>query len=122
MREWRRGPAGAFMVGAEHGGFCAGCCWALMLVLFALGVMSVLWMAVIAGVVFVEKVLPFGWRARTGIAVALVAFGIWVAAAPGSVPGLHEPGAMGMSGGRSMNSGSSMKDGGSMNPPPGHMP
>jgi predicted metal-binding membrane protein len=97
MREWRRGPAGAFLAGAEHGGFCAGCCWALMLVLFALGVMSLLWMAVIAAVVFVEKVAPFGWRARSALAVALILLGIWIAASPGSVPGLHEPGEMHMS-------------------------
>jgi hypothetical protein len=54
--------------------------------------MSVLWMAVIAAIVFAEKVLPFDRRGRIALAAGLVAAGIWVAAAPGSFPGLHEPG------------------------------
>jgi predicted metal-binding membrane protein len=92
MHSWRPGPVGAFRLGGVHGGYCVGCCAGLMLVLFALGVMSVLWMAVIAAIVFAEKVLPFGRRGRIALAAGLVAAGIWVAAAPGGVPGLHEPG------------------------------
>lgn len=57
---WRPGTAGAFWMGAEHGLFCVGCCWALMLVLFATGVMNLLWVALIAGFVIVEKVVPGG--------------------------------------------------------------
>jgi hypothetical protein len=63
-----------------------------MLVLFALGVMSIMWMLVVAGLVFAEKVLPFGERLSRVFAVALVLGGIWVAAAPASVPGLTQPG------------------------------
>ena len=77
--------------GIANGLYCVGCCWGLMVVLFALGVMSVLWMAVVAGVIFAEKVLPHGVRLSWIVGVALVAFGIWMAVSPGSVPGLTEP-------------------------------
>jgi predicted metal-binding membrane protein len=92
LHGWRSGVVGALRMGAEHGAFCVGCCWGLMLVLFALGVMSLTWMAVVAGLIFAEKVLPGGERLRLAVALLLVAFGIWVAAAPGSVPGLTLPG------------------------------
>lgn len=80
MFRFRSGYTGAFLMGAEHGAFCVGCCWALMLVLFAAGVMNLLWVAVLAGLVLLEKVLPGGrWVARgagvalAGMAVALLA-------------------------------------------------
>jgi predicted metal-binding membrane protein len=85
-------PARAFRLGVEHGGFCIGCCSGLMLALFALGVMSLFWMAVVAAAILVEKVAPYGQRLVVPIAVALVALGIWVAVAPASVPGLTQPG------------------------------
>ena len=87
----REGGLGALRIGLGHGLYCVGCCWGLMAILFALGVMSVFWMAVVAAFVFAEKVLPYGYRLSRGLAVALVALGIWVASAPGSVPGLTEP-------------------------------
>jgi hypothetical protein len=62
-----------------------------MLALFALGVMSLVWMAVIAVVIFAEKLLPAGETFARVFAVALLAGGIWVAAAPASVPGLVQP-------------------------------
>jgi predicted metal-binding membrane protein len=62
-----------------------------MLALFALGVMSLFWMAVVAAVIFAEKVAPLGERLSRVFAVALVALGIWVAVSPGSVPGLTQP-------------------------------
>jgi predicted metal-binding membrane protein len=77
--------------GLAHGLDCVGCCAGLMAVLFALGVMSVLWMAVVAGVIFVEKVLPHGVRITRAVALALVVLGIWVAGSPSSVPGFTEP-------------------------------
>jgi predicted metal-binding membrane protein len=89
---WREGRLGAVRMGAEHGAYCVGCCWGLMVVLFALGVMSVVWMAVVAGIIFAEKVVPYGARLTRPLAVALVSLGIWVAVAPASVPGLTEPG------------------------------
>jgi predicted metal-binding membrane protein len=85
------GGEGAFRTGFENGLCCVGCCWGLMAVLFALGVMSLFWMVVVAGVIFAEKVLPQGVRLSRIVAPALVALGIWVAVSPSSVPGLTEP-------------------------------
>jgi predicted metal-binding membrane protein len=79
-------------MGAEHGGHCVGCCVGLMAALFALGVMSLVWMAAITAVIFLEKVLASGSRLTRPVAVALVALGIWVAVAPASVPALVQPG------------------------------
>lgn len=76
---WRPGAAGAFRMGAEHGLFCLGCCWALMLLLFTAGVMNLLWVALIAGFVFVEKVLPAGPLTAKVAGLGLVAAGTgWV--------------------------------------------
>jgi predicted metal-binding membrane protein len=74
---WRDGAAGALWMGSEHGLYCVGCCWGLMLALLALGVMSLTWMAAIAIVVFVQKVLPLGDRLAPGVAAALVATAMW---------------------------------------------
>jgi predicted metal-binding membrane protein len=95
LHGWRDGNLGAFRMGAEHGLFCVGCCWGLMVALFAVGVMSLFWMAVVAAVIFAEKVLPYGLRLSRVFALVLVALGIWVAMAPGSVPGLTNPDAPG---------------------------
>ena len=92
MNHSHPGRAGALEMGLEHGGFCVGCCWMLMAALFALGVMSIGWMAFIAALIALEKLLPSKDLANRGIAVLLVALGIAVAIAPSSVPGLTEPG------------------------------
>jgi len=95
MHGWRAGHRGALRMGLEHGARCVGCCWGLMLILITLGVMSVAWMAVVAGLIFAEKVLPFGERIPRLLAVALIgAAGLWIALAPGSVAGLTEPNSM----------------------------
>jgi predicted metal-binding membrane protein len=91
---WRDGTFGAIRMGAEHGAYCIGCCWGLMLVLFALGVMSILWMAVVAALIFAQKLLPRGERLTRVFAVAFVLMGIWIAVAPSTVPGLTQPGTM----------------------------
>jgi predicted metal-binding membrane protein len=83
------GPA--LRSGLVYGLDCVGCSAGLMVVLFALGVMSLLWMVVVAAVIFAEKVLPQGIRFSRVAAIALVVLGIWVAASPSSVPGLTEP-------------------------------
>ncbi len=88
---WRSGRLGALQMGAEHGTYCVGCCWGLMVVLFALGVMSLTWMAVVAALILAQKVLPQGEVLTRAFAVAFVAVGAWVAVAPGSVPGLTQP-------------------------------
>jgi predicted metal-binding membrane protein len=73
VTHWRAGARGAFGMGAEHGLWCAGCCWALMLVLFVVGVMNTVWVAMLAAWVLLEKILPHGkWLSRVGGAVALV--------------------------------------------------
>ena len=78
LRHERLGPLGT---GIAHGGYCVGCCAGLMVVLFAVGMMSVFWMVVIAGVIAVEKVAPFGERLVIPIALALVATGALVTVA-----------------------------------------
>jgi predicted metal-binding membrane protein len=60
MSEWRDGAAGAFVMGLRHGANCVGCCWFLMALLFVAGVMNLLWVAVIALFVMVEKISPKG--------------------------------------------------------------
>jgi len=82
----------AFRSGLAHGLNCVGCSGALMAVLFALGAMSLVWMAVVGIAIFAEKVLPPGERLAPTFGVALVALGLWVAVSPTSVPGLTEPG------------------------------
>jgi predicted metal-binding membrane protein len=91
LSEWRDGRLGALRMGMVHGGWCIGCCWALMAALFALGAMSIAWMAVVAAFIAVEKLLPWRAAATTGVAVLLAALAIGIAAAPGSVPGLTVP-------------------------------
>jgi predicted metal-binding membrane protein len=91
MHGWHEGRLGALRMGLEHGLVCIGCCAGLMVILFVLGVMSVLWMAIIAGVIAAQKLLPFGVLLTRAVAVALVVLGLWIALAPDSVPGLTDP-------------------------------
>src|SRR5207302_4328100 len=58
LGSWRDGPSGAVRMGAKNGAWCVACCWALMAALFALGIMSVVWMDVIAGLIAFEKTVP----------------------------------------------------------------
>jgi predicted metal-binding membrane protein len=88
---WREGNSGAFNMGARHGAWCVGCCWALMASLFALGVMSLAWMAFVAALIALEKTLPFGRAATFATAAVLLALGIALIAAPDAIPGLHVP-------------------------------
>ena len=71
ISRWREGRAGSFLMGVEHGAYCLGCCWLLMLLLFVGGVMSLLWIAGLAAYVLIEKTVPAGpWFARaTGLAL-----------------------------------------------------
>jgi predicted metal-binding membrane protein len=92
LGSWRDGRWGALRMGAANGAWCVGCCWALMASLFALGVMSVAWMAVVAGVIAVEKTLPWGRAATYGTAALLATLGLFLLAAPDAVPALAVPG------------------------------
>jgi predicted metal-binding membrane protein len=85
-------------MGIEHGAFCVGCCWALMAALFALGVMSIGWMLMVAALIATEKLLPWKAVASRGIATLLAVLAVAVAVAPGEVPGLTIPGSMGAAG------------------------
>ncbi len=78
MSEWRDGSGGALRMGVKHAGYCLGCCWILMGLLFVLGVMNLLWIAALAGFVLVEKVAPAGpWISRiTGL--LLIGWGAWM--------------------------------------------
>ncbi|MDX6537284.1 MAG: hypothetical protein QOD37_1625 [Gaiellales bacterium] len=87
----RPGRPGAVHMGVEHGAVCVGCCFGLMLSLFALGVMSLVWMGVVALAILIEKTLPRGDAFGRALAVALLGLGVWVALSPGSVPGLTQP-------------------------------
>ena len=91
LGSWRDGRSGALRMGAEHGAWCVGCCWALMASLFALGVMSVAWMAFVAALIAVEKTLPWRRVATYGTAAMLLALGVLVLAAPDAMPGLTIP-------------------------------
>jgi predicted metal-binding membrane protein len=87
----RDDPLGALWMGMGHGAYCVGCCTGLMLALFALGVMSLFWMALVAAAIFVEKALPGGARFARVVAVVLIVLGIVVIAWPSSAPGVTQP-------------------------------
>jgi predicted metal-binding membrane protein len=91
LGSWRDGLPGALQMGMKHGAWCVGCCWALMASLFALGVMSVVWMAFVAALIAVEKTLPWGRLATYGTAAILLTLGILLVAAPEAVPALTIP-------------------------------
>ena len=73
MRYYERGPGGGLRLGMRHGAFCVGCCWALMLVMFAAGVASLIWMALLTAVMIHEKTRPAGAHAVPVTGVALLA-------------------------------------------------
>lgn len=75
MARWRNGPRGALRLGVEHGVYCLGCCWGLMVVLVAAGAMGLAWVATIAAVVFVEKLFPRGEVAARLVGAVLLAVG-----------------------------------------------
>jgi predicted metal-binding membrane protein len=91
LGSWRGGPTGALRTGARNGAWCVGCCWALMASLFALGVMSISWMALVAGIIAAEKTLP--WRRGVTFATSalLLGLGLLLLAAPEAVPWLTIP-------------------------------
>jgi predicted metal-binding membrane protein len=95
LGSWRDGRVGALKMGSRHGAWCLGCCWALMAALFALGVMSLAWMALVAALIALEKTVPWRRAATWGTAAVLLAIGIAIVAAPHDVPGLVVPGSHG---------------------------
>ena len=79
-RRWRSGSLGALRMGGEHGAYCVGCCWTLMLLLFAGGVMNLAVIAALTVFVAFEKLVPLGaWTARVS-GIVLVALAVWMQA------------------------------------------
>ena len=91
LGSWRDGPSGALTMGVRNGAWCVGCCWALMAAFFALGIMSAVWMAIVAGLIAMEKTLPWRRIATYGTAAVLLALGVLLLAMPDAVPGLTIP-------------------------------
>lgn len=88
MRRYRRGVAAALRLGAGHGLFCLGCCWALMLVAFAAGMANLAWMGVLTAIMVFEKTGPGGDRGVAPIGVGLLFLGTVVLVHPGWLPGV----------------------------------
>ena len=73
LARWRPGAAAAARLGFEHGLHCIGCCWALMALAFAVGMVELLWMGLLTAVMVAETALPFGPRLTRPLGVALLA-------------------------------------------------
>ena len=80
-QRWRPGARGALQIGLSHGAYCIGCCWALMLILFAGGVMNLTVILVLTGWVIVEKLAPFGEQSARVAGALLLAAAAWILAA-----------------------------------------
>jgi predicted metal-binding membrane protein len=76
MTNWRSGTLGAFQMGSRHGVYCLGCCWALMSVLFSVGIMNLVWIAVLTAFVLVEKIGPKGTMSARMGGLGLIVFGV----------------------------------------------
>lgn len=88
LHRLRPGYSGAVRMGVEHGAWCVACCWALMTALFALGVMSLGWMALIGAFIAGEKMLPWKRLANRSVAVALAVIALGVALTPAAMDGM----------------------------------
>jgi predicted metal-binding membrane protein len=91
LGSWQEGHAGAVRMGMRNGAWCVGCCWALMASLFALGVMSMTWMAFVAALIAMEKTLPWRRGLTYATAAILLTLGILLVVAPHALPGLTIP-------------------------------
>jgi predicted metal-binding membrane protein len=78
-------------MGMRNGAWCVGCCWALMASLFALGVMSITWMAFVAALIALEKLVPWRRVGTYGTAAMLLALGLLLLVAPSAIPSLTLP-------------------------------
>jgi len=75
-QHWRPHALGALRLGAMHGAYCVGCCWMLMALLFVGGVMNLTWIAALAVLVLIEKLLPLGPWAGRGVGIVLIGWGV----------------------------------------------
>lgn len=84
MSGWRDGLGGALRLGLGQGSYCVGCCWALMALMFVVGVMNLVWMAVLTVFLLGEKLVPVRWHLDHTVSLLLLAAGGWLAfVAPG---------------------------------------
>jgi predicted metal-binding membrane protein len=88
LRHYRRGAFNGLRIGFGHALYCLGCCWALMLVMFAAGVAHLAWMGVLAAIMFVEKATPAGNRVVAPVGAALGLLAAIALLAPAAIPGL----------------------------------
>jgi predicted metal-binding membrane protein len=88
MHHYRRGALNGLRLGLHHARYCLGCCWALMLVMFAAGVAHLAWMGVLAAIMFVEKMGPAGHRVVAPVGAALAALAAIAFFVPHAIPGL----------------------------------
>jgi predicted metal-binding membrane protein len=86
LAHYDRGPHSAFRLGRDHGLFCLGCCWALMLVMFAAGVANLWWMALLTGLMMIEKTAPSGRLSVPATGLVLLTWGALVIAQPEWLP------------------------------------
>lgn len=80
LNEWREGYKGAFSIGLRQGAYCLGCCWLLMALLFAFGVMNLIWIAALSVLVLLEKILPQPRLFARGTGAILLVWAVLVAA------------------------------------------
>ena len=80
MSNWRDGVSGAFRMGFRHGSYCLGCCWALMCILFVVGVMNLLWVAALTAMVLIEKIGPAGMIMARVAGAAMLVLGVVIVA------------------------------------------
>ena len=78
VRHWRPGLWGGFTLGAAHGLYCLGCCWALMMLLFVGGVMNLWWIGALTVFVLLEKAAPYGEKGGRYSGLAIAGVGVWV--------------------------------------------
>ncbi len=76
--QWRAGALGSLRMGLHHGGYCLGCCWLLMVLLFVLGVMNLVWIAVLTSFVLLEKIVPRGYLLGRAAGFGMIAWGGWL--------------------------------------------
>jgi predicted metal-binding membrane protein len=91
LGSWRDGRSGALRMGAKNGAWCVGCCWLLMASLFALGVMSIVWTALVAALISIEKTVPWRRSATYTTAAILLTLGILLLTSPDAIPALTIP-------------------------------
>jgi predicted metal-binding membrane protein len=91
LHHWRWGYGGAFRMGIEHGAYCLGCCWLMFVILFPLGIMNLVAMALVTALIFAEKSLSLGRRISWIAAGILIIYGALVIFIPEALPGMPSP-------------------------------